>query len=52
MRRSNFPRRVWKPALAALGWLGDYPLAGLVFHEMRHTAAALASFAQGAHPSR
>jgi integrase len=49
MRRSNFPRRVWKPALAALGWLGDHPLAGLVFHEMRHTAAALA-IAQGAHP--
>lgn len=37
MRRSNFPRRVWKPALAALGWLGDHPLT---------------SFAEGAHPSR
>lgn len=49
MRRSNFPRRVWKRALAELGWEGNHPLAGLVFHELRHTAAALA-IAQGAHP--
>lgn len=28
---------------------GDWPLRGLVFHELRHTAAALA-IAQGAHP--
>ena len=27
----------------------EHPLAGLVFHELRHTAAALA-IAQGAHP--
>lgn len=49
MRRSNFPRRVWKPALERLGWIDDHPLAGLVFHELRHTAASLA-IAQGAHP--
>lgn len=43
MRRSNF-RKLWRHAVAAAG-LPD----GLVFHELRHTAAALA-IAQGAHP--
>ncbi len=42
MRRSNF-RKVWGRATAEVG------LDGLVFHELRHTAAALA-IAQGAHP--
>lgn len=42
LRRSNF-RRVWLKASARAG------LEGLVFHELRHTAAALA-IAQGAHP--
>lgn len=42
LRRSNF-RRVWSKACARAG------LEGLVFHELRHTAAALA-IAQGAHP--
>jgi integrase len=42
MRRSNF-RTVWRRTVA------DTPLEGLVFHELRHTAAALA-IAQGAHP--
>ena len=42
LRRSNF-RRVWGKACSAAG------LDGLVFHELRHTAAALA-IAQGAHP--
>jgi integrase len=40
---------VWGRALASLGWVDEHPLAGLVFHELRHTAAALA-IAQGAHP--
>ncbi len=59
MRRSNF-RTVWTRALRSLGWvvehdpdtdqiISEHPLAGLVFHELRHTAAALA-IAQGAHP--
>ncbi len=43
MRRSNF-RKLWQRAVAAAG----LPV-GLVFHELRHTAAALA-IAQGAHP--
>lgn len=47
MRRSNF-RKVWRSACAAAGF-DDGPLDGLVFHELRHTAAALA-IAQGAHP--
>jgi integrase len=42
LRRSNF-RRVWGKACTRAG------LEGLVFHELRHTSAALA-IAQGAHP--
>lgn len=44
MRRSNFRRRAWTPALVATG----LNLA-LRFHDLRHTAVALA-IAQGAHP--
>jgi integrase len=47
MRRSNF-RKVWRRAVAEVGFDGG-PLDGLVFHELRHTSAALA-IAQGAHP--
>jgi len=47
LRRSNF-RRVWSKARTRAGFDGG-PLDGLVFHELRHTAAALA-IAQGAHP--
>jgi len=47
LRRSNF-RRVWTKARTRAGFDGG-PLDGLVFHELRHTAAALA-IAQGAHP--
>lgn len=43
LRRSNFTRRVWTPATDALG------LQGLRFHDLRHTAVALA-IRQGAHP--
>ncbi len=43
MRRSNFARRVWAPATMAL------ELDGLRFHDLRHTAVALA-ISQGAHP--
>lgn len=43
MRRSNFARRVWAPAVRSLG------LDGLRFHDLRHTAVAMA-IAQGAHP--
>lgn len=43
MRRSNFARRVWAPTTRALG------LEGLRFHDLRHTAVALA-ISQGAHP--
>jgi len=43
MRRSNFARRVWAPATRTLG------LEGLRFHDLRHTAVALA-ISQGAHP--
>jgi integrase len=43
LRRSNFTRRVWAPATAAVG------LTGLRFHDLRHTAVALA-IRQGAHP--
>jgi integrase len=43
MRRSNFARRVWAPAVGRVG------LDGLRFHDLRHTAVALA-ISQGAHP--
>lgn len=43
MRRSNFGRRAWQPARRAVG------LDGLRFHDLRHTAVALAIEA-GAHP--
>lgn len=43
MRRSNFARRVWAPAVEKLG------LDGLRFHDLRHTAVALA-ISKGAHP--
>ncbi len=43
MRRSNFARRVWEPATAAIG------VGGMRFHDLRHTAVALA-IGQGAHP--
>lgn len=52
MRRSNFST-VWRRAVdgtpARPGVFAGTRLAGLVFHELRHTAAALA-IAQGAHP--
>jgi integrase len=41
LRRSNFQRRVWRPATRAVG------LAGLRFHDLRHTSATL-SIAAGA----
>lgn len=47
MRRSGF-RRTWRNACTAAGFDGG-PLEGLTFHELRHTAAALA-IALGAHP--
>ena len=37
LRRSNFRRRVWVPATTATG------VAGLRFHDLRHTAATLAA---------
>ncbi|WCO68716.1 site-specific integrase [Iamia majanohamensis] len=37
MRRSNFRRRVWVPATTEAG------VAGLRFHDLRHTAATLAA---------
>lgn len=43
IRRSNFGRRVWAPAIQSLG------LDGLRFHDLRHTAVAMA-ISQGAHP--
>ncbi len=43
MRRSNFARRIWGPAVGRAG------LDGLRFHDLRHTAVALA-IGQGAHP--
>lgn len=43
MRRSNFRARAWLPAVRRAG------LDGLRFHDLRHTAVALA-IAQGAHP--
>jgi integrase len=59
MRRPVF-QRTWTSALERLRWtierdedteevVYSHPLAGLVFHELRHTAAALA-IAVGAHP--
>ena len=47
LKRANF-RKVWKRTITAAGWDGT-DLEGLVFHELRHTAAALA-IAEGAHP--
>jgi integrase len=41
LRRSNFKRRVWQPATRAVG------VAGLRFHDLRHTSATL-SIAAGA----
>ena len=41
LRRSNFNRRVWRPATRAVG------LEGLRFHDLRHTSATL-SIAAGA----
>ena len=41
LRRSNFNRRVWRPAIRAVG------LDGLRFHDLRHTSATL-SIAAGA----
>ncbi len=43
MRRSNFARRIWAPAVRRAG------VDGLRFHDLRHTAVALA-IGQGAHP--
>lgn len=43
IRKSNFARRIWKPAAEASG------LGYLTFHELRHTAVALA-IEVGAHP--
>ena len=52
MRRSNF-RLPWRRTIDGTpkrpGIFRGTPLEGLVFHELRHTAAALA-IAQGAHP--
>ncbi len=47
LRAPSF-RKVWRRACLRAGF-DDGPLDGLVFHELRHTAAALA-IAQGAHP--
>ena len=46
MRRGSFGRN-WRRAVAEC--FDGTPMAGLVFHELRHTAAALA-IAHGAHP--
>lgn len=43
IRRSNFRRRVWTPATSQAG------LAGLRFHELRHTHVAML-IAEGEHP--
>lgn len=47
LRAPSF-RKVWRRACLRAGF-DDGALEGLVFHELRHTAAALA-IAQGAHP--
>jgi integrase len=47
MKRANF-RKVWSRTLAAAGF-GGTRLAALRFHDLRHTAVALA-IAEGAHP--
>jgi integrase len=47
LRAPSF-RKVWRRACQRAGF-DDGQLEGLVFHELRHTAAALA-IAQGAHP--
>lgn len=44
LRRSNFRRRHWKPAVSAAG-LPE----GLRFHDLRHTCASIL-ISQGAHP--
>jgi integrase len=44
LRNSNFRRRVWRPAVRALGLPSD-----LRIHDLRHTCATLL-IAQGAHP--
>lgn len=44
MRRSNFNRRYWKPAVSAAGLPG-----ALRFHDLRHTCASIL-ISQGAHP--
>jgi integrase len=41
LRRSNFNRRVWQPAIRAAG------VAGLRVHDLRHTAGTLAAAAGG-----
>jgi integrase len=46
MRRGNF-RKVWRRAVSQV--FGGTELESIVFHELRHTSAALA-IAQGAHP--
>jgi integrase len=45
LRRSNFRRRHWKPALASAELDG-----GVRFHDLRHTCASIL-IAQGAHPA-
>jgi hypothetical protein len=44
MRRSNFTRRVWIPARTELGF------DGVRFHDLRHTAAAVAIVSGAANP--
>ena len=44
MRRSNFTRRVWIPARTELGF------HGVRFHDLRHTAAAVAIASGAANP--
>ena len=44
MRRSNFTRRVWIPARTELGF------DGVRFHDLRHTAAAVAIASGAANP--
>jgi integrase len=47
MRRGNFRQRIWTPAVDEC--FAGTSLADMVFHELRHTAAALA-IDHGAHP--